>query len=104
MDRMSLTIMSCRQKSLIVALYQHFSYAKIRFCGGHVYANLKKKFSIETLREKLRKAVRATNKIDFDIVIDAIKRKDEATHKWLMDSGLSHAVVMHLTIGSSLIM
>lgn len=78
---MTLTIMSDRQKRLIVACATEFFDAHIRYCARHVYANFQKKFSEVDLRKKFWKATKGTNQLGFNIVIESIKFDDKVVHK-----------------------
>lgn len=74
LDEISLIMIFDRQKGLIATIDQHFPDATIRFCARHVYAKFRKKFFVETLREKFWKAARAINSINFDIFIEALMK------------------------------
>ncbi|KAH9770952.1 SWIM-type domain-containing protein [Citrus sinensis] len=83
-NEMALTIMSDRQKGLIQAIDEVLPGCTIRHCARHIYANFRKEHSAEELRGMFWKAVRATNKVEFEKEMKKIKEFKKEAYEWFM--------------------
>ena len=60
-----------------------FPSFETRYCARYVYANFRKQYSTEILRECFWKTTRATSKIDFDNSMTTIKLMKTIRSGWL---------------------
>ena len=60
-----------------------FPSFETRCCARYVYANFRKQYSIEILREHFWKTTRATSKIDFDNAMTITELMKTLTSGWL---------------------
>lgn len=89
-DTRTMTLMSDRQKRIMVALQKIWPSHHIRFCFTHIFANFKAKFPGSKLRNLCWAATRSYTKEEFDMNMDRIKRISEIAYKWLMDIPVEH--------------
>ena len=79
----TLTFMSDKQKGPINAVEAVFPNTEHRFCVVHLYNNMKVHHGGLLLKEQLWKDARCTRVVDFDMIMDDIKRMDKDCYKWL---------------------
>ncbi|KAL5580959.1 hypothetical protein UlMin_013401 [Ulmus minor] len=75
--------MSDKQKGLVEAIGELWEHCEHRFCVRHLYANFKKKFKNDIIRNKVWQAARSSKVEDFVEVMEQIRRIDERAWRWL---------------------
>ncbi|KAL5549696.1 hypothetical protein UlMin_004927 [Ulmus minor] len=84
-DPFVITFMFDRQKGLIEAVGVLWDGCEHMFCVRHLYANFKKKFKGDVIRNKLWQATRTSKDEDFKVVMNEIKAIDERAWLWLCE-------------------
>ena len=84
-DSRNMTFMSDKQKGLVEAIGELWEHCEHRFCVRHLYANFKKKFKIDMIRNKVWQAARSSKVEDFVEVMEQIRRIDERAWRWLTE-------------------
>ncbi|KAH9781524.1 SWIM-type domain-containing protein [Citrus sinensis] len=82
-DSRQLTFMCDRKKRIQNALRLEYPNAHVRYCARHLLANLKSKHPITDFKGGFWEAARASNQIDFEIVMEKVKSADVATYETL---------------------
>ncbi|KAL5581225.1 hypothetical protein UlMin_013667 [Ulmus minor] len=80
-----MTFMSDKQKGLVEAIGELWEHCEHRFCVRHMYANFKKKFKNDIIRNKVWQAARSSKVEDFVEVMEQIRRIDERAWHWLTE-------------------
>ncbi|KAL5583336.1 hypothetical protein UlMin_015778 [Ulmus minor] len=84
-----ITFMTNRQKGLVDAIAVLWERCEHRNCVRHLYANFKKRFRGDKIRNKILQAARCSNVDDFNNVMEDIKGISEFAWLWLSDKPTS---------------
>ena len=87
--------MSDKQKGLIEAVGVLWDGCEYRFCVRHLFANFKKKFKGDVIRNKFWQAARTSKDEDLNVVINEIKAIDERAWLWLCEKPASQWTRSH---------
>ncbi|KAK9205116.1 hypothetical protein WN943_015383 [Citrus x changshan-huyou] len=82
-DALAIVHVSRSQKRIQNALRLEYPNAHVRYCARHLLANLKSKHPIADFKGGFWEAARASNQIDFEIVMEKVKSADVATYETL---------------------
>ncbi|XP_052204077.1 uncharacterized protein LOC127809356 [Diospyros lotus] len=82
--------MTDRQKGILNALAKIWPNSHVKYCGRHVYANMRSKFPSLLLRSLFWSVARATNIVDFKQETEQIKQLDSKAWECLNNIPAKH--------------
>ncbi|KAK3206986.1 hypothetical protein Dsin_021032 [Dipteronia sinensis] len=94
----SITFMTHKQNGLIEAINELWRDSEHKFCVRHMYANFKKKFKGDLIRNKVWQAAKASTKEEWKDIMEKIKVIDIKAWQWLNDKPAHQWTKSHFLI------